>query len=44
MKKYFLSLLSLAATLHVMAQHEDSTWVVNNYTKIERQITYEGWY
>ena len=38
MIKYFISLSFLLATISVLAQNEDSTWFVNNYTKIEQQI------
>lgn len=38
MIKYFISLTFLLTTISVQAQNEDSTWFVNNYTKIEQQI------
>ncbi|MEP7142932.1 MAG: CocE/NonD family hydrolase [Ferruginibacter sp.] len=38
MIKYMFSFSFLLATISVLAQNEDSTWFVNNYTKIERQI------
>lgn len=38
MIKYFVALAMLMTGLQATAQNEDSTWFVNNYTKIERQI------
>ena len=38
MTKYFFSIACCIASLSLLAQDEDSTWFVNNYTKIERQI------
>ncbi len=38
MPKYFFSFAFILASISVMAQNEDSSWFVNNYTKIERQI------
>ena len=38
MKKYFILLFSLCCSLHLLAVNEDSTWFVNNYTKLEKMI------
>ena len=39
MKKLFFCLLLYIPYIFLRAQNADSTWIVNNYTKMERQIT-----
>ncbi|MEP7111015.1 MAG: CocE/NonD family hydrolase, partial [Ferruginibacter sp.] len=38
MIRFYVSFAFLLATISTVAQNEDSSWFVNNYTKIERQI------
>ena len=38
MKKGILLFASITFSFHLFAQNADSTWFVNNYNKIERQI------
>lgn len=39
MKRFCFSLILFCCSLSLTAQNADSIWIVNNYTKIERQIT-----
>ncbi len=39
MKKLAFLVLTISFSLHVIAQNADSTWFVNNYTKMEKLIT-----
>src|SRR2546421_11861264 len=39
MKKAILFISFVFLFYWVNAQHSDSTWIINNYTKLERQIT-----
>jgi len=38
MKKYFAVLFFISLSLKLLAQNIDSTWFINHYTKMERQI------